>query len=77
MGWIRDRFNGWIQGWVSSWQQTQSWSGNVLSVLFDIMIAIAIIGVLLNITGFKKVGNKMILGTILLAILIETVALYV
>jgi hypothetical protein len=72
--WTRTIFFNWVEGWKNSLDITNKNGASTAHIdsgdLFtDILIIICIIGVFCNIAGFKKTGNKIVLGSILAALL--------
>ncbi len=78
--WLTDRFNDTLDGitkWFSDKWHSLIYNGQMKDtgqygdgILFQLLVITAIIGVYLNIAGFKKTGNKMVLGSFLGAILV-------
>ena len=63
-------WDNWLQGWQHSAQLQFQWlSGGFI----DILIVVALAGVLMNIAGFKKMGNKLILGSVIVGLISQAV----
>jgi hypothetical protein len=72
--WTKQKFSEWVAGWQDSlnqmWQNGQyDVSNNGEFLLMDILCIAAIIGVLLHIAGIKQLGNKLLLGSIMIGLI--------
>jgi hypothetical protein len=70
-------WNAWVEGWKNSWVITKGWAGSGTDILFEVLIITAMIGVLMNMAGWKQQGDKVIFISVMIALVIRVVALYV
>jgi len=86
MNWIENGFHNWAQGWINSNEQTKEWFNNGMQNwkngwiesfkmsgdwLIDVLVIAAIIGVIFNMAGLGKWGNKLILGSLIIGLLMK------
>jgi hypothetical protein len=74
--WLQGQWDSWILGWQNSWAQSGEWLKGGLDNFFEFLIIVGVIGGFLRL--FKmKLGDKLLLGSIGLGMLVEVISLYV